>query len=40
MEVHRELGMGFKEHIYQDTLELEFRNHHIQYEREKLFEIV
>lgn len=39
MEVHRELGMGFKEHIYQDALEIEFQNHHIPYQKEKLFKI-
>ena len=39
MEVHRELGCGFKEIIYKDALELEFANHQISYEREKLFKI-
>lgn len=37
MEVHRELG--FKEGVYQDALEIEFRNNNIQYEREKFFKI-
>ena len=39
MEVHRELGCGFKEIIYKDALELEFANHKISYQREKLFKI-
>ena len=39
MEVHRELGMGFKEGIYKDALEIEFGNNKIQYEREKSFKI-
>lgn len=39
MEVHRELGMGFKEGIYQDALEIEFENHNILYHRERLFKI-
>ena len=39
MEVHRQLGMGFKEIIYKDALEIEFRNNQIQYNREKQFEI-
>ena len=25
MEIHRELGMGFKENIYKDALEIEFK---------------
>ena len=40
MEVHRELGMGFKEVIYKDALEYEFRKHKIHFEREKKFEIL
>lgn len=39
MEVHRELGCGFKEVIYKDALELEFANNKISYLREKLFKI-
>src|SRR5215210_3815651 len=39
MEVHRELGMGFKEGIYQDALEIEFQNQQIQHQRERLFKI-
>jgi len=39
MEVHRELGMGFREIIYKDTLEYEFQNGKIPYDRERRFEI-
>jgi GxxExxY protein len=39
MEVHRELGMGFKEGIYQDALEFEFQNQGIEHRRECLFKI-
>lgn len=35
MEVHRELGMGFKEIIYKDALEYEFKTKEINYQREK-----
>jgi GxxExxY protein len=35
MEVHRELGMGFKEAVYKDALELEFDNCKIPFRREK-----
>ena len=38
MEVHRHLGMGFKEAIYKDALELEFENNNI-FSREMKFEI-
>jgi GxxExxY protein len=40
MEVHRELGRGFKEAVYKEALELEFRARNIPYEREKRFTIV
>ena len=35
MEVHRELGMGFKEVIYKDALEMEFDAIQIPFKREK-----
>ena len=34
MEIHKELGMGFKEVIYKDALEIELRNNNIPYVRE------
>ena len=37
MEVHRELGMGFKEIVYKDALEFEFKTRNIPYIREKEF---
>ncbi len=39
MEVHKELGMGFKEAIYKDALEFELSRNDIHYTREKRFEI-
>ena len=39
MEVHRELGSGFLEVVYQEALELEFQKQNIPYEREKLLNI-
>jgi len=39
MEVHRELGFGFKEIIYKDGLEIEFKSLEIPYQREKLYKI-
>ena len=39
MEVHRELGMGFKEAVYKDALELEFKNNNIAFVKEKRFTI-
>lgn len=35
MEVHRELGMGFRGIIYKDALEYEFQLRNILYERER-----
>lgn len=39
MEVHRELGFGFKEIIYKDALEIEFKALDIPYQREKSYKI-
>ena len=40
MEIHRELGMGFKEIVYKDALEIELKkDKSILYEREKAFNI-
>ena len=40
MAVHRELGSGFLERVYQDALEYEFRERGIPYEREKNIQIM
>ena len=39
IEVHRTLGCGFLEPVYQEALAIEFSNCGIPYEREKVFEI-
>ncbi len=39
-EVHKELGPGFLEKVYQDALEREFNLQNIPYEREKSFSIM
>jgi GxxExxY protein len=39
MEIHRELGMGFKEIVYKDALEYEFKSKKINFVREKEFKI-
>ena len=39
MEVHKALGMGFKEIIYKDALEIEFKKNESPYRREKKFTI-
>lgn len=36
-EVHRILGGGLLEIIYKEAIEIEFKTHGIQYEREKEF---
>ena len=38
-EVHAELGMGFREIVYKDALEYEFKSRGIPYIREKRYEI-
>lgn len=39
MTVHRNLGSGFLECIYQEALEIEFQHRNIPYEREKLLQV-
>jgi len=39
MEVHSELGMGFREIVYKDALEYEFKSRGVPYIREKRYEI-
>jgi GxxExxY protein len=39
MEVHRELGMGFREIVYKDALGIGFTTLDIPYQREKPFTI-
>ena len=38
--VHQALGCGFLERVYQDALEIEFKDRHIPYEREKKIQIM
>lgn len=38
--VHKELGCGFLERVYQDALEYEFKERNIPYEREKSISIM
>jgi GxxExxY protein len=40
LEVHKELGNGFLEAVYQDALEIEFQNRNIPYCREKQLTIL
>ncbi|MBU4446464.1 MAG: GxxExxY protein [Candidatus Marinimicrobia bacterium] len=40
MEVHRELGPGFLEAVYQEALAIEFGKQHIPFEQEKVLSIV
>ena len=39
MQLHRELGCGFKEKVYQDAFEVLLQENNIPYEREKLIHI-
>ena len=39
MDVHSELGMGFKEVVYKDALEYEFTKNNIPFRREKNYVI-
>ncbi|MDD2192382.1 MAG: GxxExxY protein [Bacteroidales bacterium] len=39
MEVHKNLGCGFLEAIYQEALEIEFADRMVPYEREKTLKI-
>lgn len=39
MEVHKELGMGFREIVYKDALEMEFKENDIRFSREKQYDI-
>ena len=40
MEVHRHLGHGLKETVYQDALEIELGLRHIPYKREQRYEVI
>ena len=39
MEIHTNLGMGFKEAVYKDALEIEFKSQSVPFVREKQFKI-
>ncbi|MEA3496324.1 MAG: GxxExxY protein, partial [Bacteroidota bacterium] len=39
MEVHKELGHGFLEAVYQEALAIEFQKQGIPFEKEKLLNI-
>lgn len=40
MEVHRELGHGFREVVFKDAIEFEFKQRNIFYEREKEYQVL
>ena len=39
LNVHKELGSGFLEKVYQEALEIELQAQHIPYEREKSLQV-
>ena len=40
MQLHREMGCGFKEKVYQDAFEVLLKENNIPYEREKHIDLV
>ena len=40
MQLHRELGCGFKEKVYQDAFEVLLKENKIDYEREKHIDLM
>ncbi len=40
MQLHREMGCGFKEKVYQDAFEVLLKEEGIEYEREKHIELI
>lgn len=40
MEMHTQLGHGFKEAVYKDALEIEFKRQNVPYKRERQYKIV
>lgn len=40
IEVHRELGHGFREIVYGDAIEFEFGQRNIPFEREKEYQVI
>ena len=40
MQLHREMGCGFKEKVYQDAFEVLLKENEIDYEREKHIELM
>ena len=40
MQLHREMGCGFKEKVYQDAFEVLLKENNIKYEREKHIDLV
>jgi GxxExxY protein len=40
MEVHTELGHGFREIVYKDAIEFEFNQRKILFEREKEYQVI